>query len=41
MRLDPIASADRRDVARWVGPTIDHYDHGELPPDDAPPESAG
>jgi AcrR family transcriptional regulator len=34
MRQEPIASADRRDVARWVGPTIDRYAAGELPPAD-------
>jgi AcrR family transcriptional regulator len=25
MRVEPIASADRAEVARWVGPTIDRY----------------
>jgi AcrR family transcriptional regulator len=32
MRLEPLASADRRDVARWVGPTIDRYAQGDLEP---------
>lgn len=36
MGLDPVASADRAEVARWVGPTIDRYINGELPPEDAP-----
>jgi AcrR family transcriptional regulator len=35
LRLEPIASAARADVARWVGPTIDRYAQSELPPDDA------
>jgi AcrR family transcriptional regulator len=36
MRIEPIASADRRDVARWVGPNLDRYAAAELlPPDDA------
>jgi hypothetical protein len=30
MRVEPIASADRRDVARWVGPTIDRYANDDL-----------
>jgi len=34
MRVEPIATADRHDVARWVGPTIDRYASGELPPED-------
>lgn len=25
MRFEPVASADRAEVARWVGPTIDRY----------------
>jgi AcrR family transcriptional regulator len=29
--LEPIASADRADLARWVGPTIDRYASGDLP----------
>ncbi len=32
MRLEPMASADRRDIARWVGPTIDRYAQGDLGP---------
>ncbi|HXQ60218.1 MAG TPA: TetR family transcriptional regulator [Acidimicrobiales bacterium] len=32
MRLEPMASADRRDIARWVGPTIDRYARGALEP---------
>lgn len=35
MRVEPIATADRHDVARWVGPTIDRYASGETPPDSA------
>ncbi|HEY7946283.1 MAG TPA: TetR family transcriptional regulator [Acidimicrobiales bacterium] len=36
MRLEPMASADRSDIARWVGPTIDRYAQGDLdPPDDS------
>jgi AcrR family transcriptional regulator len=30
MRMDPIASASRSDVARWAGPTIDRYVSGRL-----------
>lgn len=30
MRMEPIASADRAEVARWVGPTIDRYTAGPL-----------
>ncbi len=30
MRLEPIASAPRSDVARWAGPAIDRYATGEL-----------
>jgi len=33
MRLEPTASADRADVARWVGPTLDRYAHGDLEAD--------
>jgi len=29
--IEPLASADRAEVARWVGPTIDHYARGGLP----------
>jgi len=36
MRVEPIATADRADVARWVGPTIDRYVNGQLPPEGAP-----
>jgi hypothetical protein len=25
MRMEPVASASRAEVARWVGPTIDRY----------------
>jgi AcrR family transcriptional regulator len=37
MRLEPIASADRHDVARWAGPTIGRYAHGDLAPGDEAP----
>jgi AcrR family transcriptional regulator len=30
MPLEPMASASRAEVARWVGPTIDRYATGEL-----------
>jgi AcrR family transcriptional regulator len=30
MRAEPIASAGRGDLARWVGPTIDRYATGDL-----------
>lgn len=30
MRLEPMASASRAEVARWAGPTIDRYAAGEL-----------
>ena len=30
MRLEPMASAPRADVARWAGPTIDRYASGPL-----------
>lgn len=30
MRMEPVASAERRDVARWVGPTVDRYATGRL-----------
>jgi AcrR family transcriptional regulator len=30
MRLEPMASASRAEVARWAGPTIDRYATGEL-----------
>lgn len=30
MRLEPMASASRADVARWAGPTIDRYALGPL-----------
>jgi AcrR family transcriptional regulator len=31
MRFEPIASAPRAEVARWVGPTLERYARGELP----------
>jgi hypothetical protein len=31
MRAEPIASAERHVVARWVGPTIDRYANEDLP----------
>jgi AcrR family transcriptional regulator len=31
MRFEPIASAPRAEVAKWVGPTLDRYARGELP----------
>jgi hypothetical protein len=30
MRMEPMASASRAEVARWAGPTIDRYAQGEL-----------
>jgi AcrR family transcriptional regulator len=30
MRMEPMASASRADVARWAGPTIDRYASGRL-----------
>jgi AcrR family transcriptional regulator len=30
MRMEPMASATRAEVARWAGPTIDRYASGEL-----------
>ncbi len=30
MRLEPMASASRADVARWAGPNIDRYATGTL-----------
>jgi hypothetical protein len=30
MRMEPMASASRADVARWAGPTIDRYASGQL-----------
>jgi AcrR family transcriptional regulator len=30
MRMDPMASASRAEVARWVGPTIDRYAMGNI-----------
>jgi AcrR family transcriptional regulator len=30
MRMEPMASASRAEVARWAGPTIDRYALGEL-----------
>jgi AcrR family transcriptional regulator len=32
MRLEPVATTDRLEIARWVGPTIDHYLHDDLDP---------
>jgi AcrR family transcriptional regulator len=38
MRVEPIASAERAEVARWVGPTIDRYANDDLPaPDETTP----
>ena len=37
MRVEPVASADRSEVARWVGPTIDHYANDDLPARDETP----
>jgi AcrR family transcriptional regulator len=37
MRVEPIASAERAEVARWVGPTIDRYAHDDLPAPDVNP----
>jgi AcrR family transcriptional regulator len=34
IRAEPMASAERRDIARWVGPTIDRYATGDLAPDE-------
>jgi len=31
MRMEPIASASRADVARWAGPSIDRYATGDIP----------
>ncbi len=30
MAMEPLASAPRADVARWVGPTVDRYAKGEV-----------
>jgi AcrR family transcriptional regulator len=30
MRMEPMASASRAEVARWAGPTIDRYTQGKL-----------
>ena len=30
MRMEPMASASRAEVARWAGPTIDRYASGKL-----------
>lgn len=30
MRIEPLASAKRAEVARWAGPTLDRYLYGEL-----------
>ena len=30
LRLEPVASADVDELARWVGPTIDRYSDGDL-----------
>ena len=30
MRIEPLASAKRAEVARWAGPTLDNYLYGEL-----------
>ena len=32
MRMEPMASASRAEVARWAGPTIDHYALGRADP---------
>ncbi|MHB8497291.1 MAG: TetR/AcrR family transcriptional regulator [Acidimicrobiales bacterium] len=32
MRMEPMASAPRAEVASWVGPTLERYAVGELPP---------
>jgi AcrR family transcriptional regulator len=34
MQIEPLASAGRADVARWAGPTVDHYLFGDLPGSD-------
>src|ERR1700733_13407412 len=31
VRMEPLASASRAEVAAWAGPTIDRYARGELP----------
>jgi AcrR family transcriptional regulator len=36
MRFEPIASAPRAEVARWVGPTLERYARGELPGSESP-----
>ncbi len=36
MRFEPLASAPRAEVARWVGPTLERYAMGELP--ELPPD---
>jgi AcrR family transcriptional regulator len=32
VRMEPLASASRAEVARWAGPTLDRYATGPLPP---------
>lgn len=32
LRIEPLASASQDDVAAWVGPTLDRYMKGDLPP---------
>jgi AcrR family transcriptional regulator len=32
MRMEPLASARRQDVARWAGPAVERYATGDLPP---------
>ncbi|HEX3564314.1 MAG TPA: TetR family transcriptional regulator [Acidimicrobiales bacterium] len=34
VRMEPLASADRAEVAAWAGPTIDRYATGEIDPED-------
>jgi AcrR family transcriptional regulator len=34
VRMEPLASADRAEVAAWAGPTIDRYATGQLDPED-------
>jgi hypothetical protein len=33
VRMEPLASADRAEVAAWAGPTIDRYATGKLDPE--------
>jgi AcrR family transcriptional regulator len=40
LRLEPVASADPDELGRWVGPTIDRYADGPLPPSGPPHEAA-